>query len=173
MGKIKAISMACMFGLSSTAVMAEKDHLEGCLNAVKKGKPGNFVKVERLVFEGKPTFEIEVRDTQGNEWEFMCNADTGEVFETEREVESPDDPHFRSKMKVDLEAAKKKALERYPGTIVEIEYEIESNGDASYEFDIIDKSGRENKAEVNAATGEISEVAQELWQIGEEPQEKP
>jgi uncharacterized membrane protein YkoI len=173
MGKIKAISMACMFGLSSTAVMAEKDRLEGCLDAVKKEKPGNFVKVERLVFEGKPTFEIEVRDTQGNEWEFMCNADTGEVFETEREVESPDDPRFRSKMKVDLEAAKKKALERYPGTIVEIEYEIESNGDASYEFDIINKSGRETKIEVNAATDEIIESAQELWQIGEEPQEKP
>jgi hypothetical protein len=48
MGKIKAISMACMFGLSSTAVMAEKDRLEGCLDAVKKEKPGNFVKVERL-----------------------------------------------------------------------------------------------------------------------------
>lgn len=42
-----------------------------------------------------------------------------------------------------------------------------------YEFDIIDKSGRETKVEVNAATGEIIESAQELWQIGEEPQEKP
>ncbi|WP_022947519.1 PepSY domain-containing protein [Methylohalobius crimeensis] len=173
MNKVVAISIAGVLGLASSAVMAEKDPLDRCLDAVKKEKSGKFVKVERLDFEGKPTYEIELWDDAGNEWEFMCDAATGKIFETESEVESENDPRFRSKMKVDLETAKKTALKRYPGTVREIEYEIESNGDASYEIDIADESGRETKVEVDAATGKIIEVSEELWQIGEEAEEHP
>lgn len=53
-----------------------------------------------------------------------------------------------------------------------MEYEIESNGDASYEFDIIDDKGGETKVEVNAANGKIIEVSSEEWEIGEEVDEK-
>lgn len=175
MNKINKISVACLLGLGllSPSVMAEKERLERCLDAVKAQKAGSFVKVERLDFKGKAVYEIELRNGAGDEWEFMCDAAEGKIFETEIEVKSADDPRFQSKMKVDLEAAKKIALERYPGTIVELEYEIESNGDASYEFDIVDASGRETKIEVDAATGKIIEASQELWQIGEEPEEKP
>ena len=47
----------------------------------------------------------------------MCRAETGEIFETEAEVASADDARFKRKMKIDLETAKKTALERFPGTV--------------------------------------------------------
>jgi len=51
---------------------------------------------------------------------------------------------------------------------VETEYEIESDGNASYEFDIKTDKG-EIKLEVDAATGKIIEDKQkEYYQIGKE-----
>jgi uncharacterized membrane protein YkoI len=59
------------------------------------------------------------------------------------------------------------ALKAHPGEIIETEYEIESNGDASYEFDIKTKEGKEIKMEVDAATGKIIENGEEeIYQIG-------
>ena len=54
-----------------------------------------------------------------------------------------------------------------------MEYELESNGDASYEIDLISSDGTEFKVEVNATTGEIVEVSVEAWQIGQETNERP
>ncbi len=54
----------------------------------------------------------------------------------------------------------------------EVEYEIEENGDASYEFDIVNDKGVETKVEVDAATGKIIEVAIEEWEIGIEGDER-
>jgi uncharacterized membrane protein YkoI len=52
---------------------------------------------------------------------------------------------------------------------VETEYEIESNGEASYEFDIQMPDGKEVKLEVDAATGKIIENGEnEIYQIGKE-----
>jgi uncharacterized membrane protein YkoI len=49
-----------------------------------------------------------------------------------------------------------------------VEYDIESNGDASYEFDILTKGGKEMKVEVDASTGKLVEESEELYQIGKE-----
>ncbi|MEN8261003.1 MAG: PepSY domain-containing protein [Pseudomonadota bacterium] len=174
MDKIKVALLGCLLGVgfSSMAAMAGQDRLGRCLDSVRKQKAGDFVKVESLDFEGKATYEIELRDAAGSEWEFMCRAETGEIFEIEEEVGSAEDPRFKAKMKIDLDAAKKKVLERFPGTVEEVEYEIEPNGDATYEIDVVDAQGRETKVEVNAATGEIIESSREKWQIGEEADEK-
>lgn len=75
-------------------------------------------------------------------------------------------------MKVTEEDAKATALKAYPGVIEEVEYEIEANGDASYEFDIVNSKGVETKVEVDATTGKIIEVAIEEWEIGEETDER-
>ena len=64
--------------------------------------------------------------------------------------------------------ARKTALAAYPGDIVEVEYEIEPDGAASYEFDIKTKDGKEFKVEVDATTGKIVEANQEFYQIGKE-----
>lgn len=59
-----------------------------------------------------------------------------------------------------------------PGTIEEVEYEVEENGAASYEFDIVNDKGVETKIEVDAASGKIIETATEEWEIGEEADER-
>jgi len=153
---------------------AESDPLEACLKAANAVKAGEFVKVEKLavVHGGEPTYEIEVRDKDGAEWELMCAVKDARIYEIEREVKSADDPAFKSKAKVTPQAAANTALAMYPGTIQETEFEIEANGDPTYEFDIVDSDGREFKVEVDAITGRIIEVNLETWEIGEEPDER-
>jgi uncharacterized membrane protein YkoI len=148
--------------------------LENCLQAASSIKSGVFVKVEFLnpSAQGMPTYEIEVRDAKGTEWEFMCDAKTGLIYEIEQEVDSSAEKRFSKHKKVSEEDARAAALEVYPGEIREREYEIESDGSATYEFDVVGSDGTEFKVEVDAASGKIIEVAVEQWQIGEEQGEE-
>jgi len=160
-----------VFAMFSTAATA--DHgggLHKCLKAASAIKEGYYAKLEYLTFtdRGIEAYEIEIHDKDGVEWELMCDIAKGTIFEIEREVESPSDPLFKSKMNVDEKTAAQTALALYPGKLVHTEYEIESNGDASYEFDIYDRPGVTWKVEVDATTGEIVEVAVEKWDIGRE-----
>lgn len=144
--------------------------LEDCLLAVKAIRAGDFVKVEYLGFadEGGAVYEVELRDPDGREWEFECSAGKAEIVEIEQEVDSAGHELFKRQAKISEEDARKIALGLYPGEIEEVEYEIEANGAASYEFDIADKYGVEFKVEVDARTGDIVEVQIEQWEIGEE-----
>jgi uncharacterized membrane protein YkoI len=146
--------------------------IEKCIAAVQKQKTGELVTLEKLNVEGKAIYEIELEDENGFQWEFMCDVNSGKIFETESEVASVDSLAFKRKMKVVEEDAKAIALKAYPGIIKEVEYEIESNGDATYEFDIVNSKGVETKVEVDAATGKIIEVAIEEWEIGQEADER-
>ncbi|MEM1187564.1 MAG: PepSY domain-containing protein [Pseudomonadota bacterium] len=170
-------SLATMAALAISASIpgfASADALEDCLKAAQTIQSGDFIKLEYLdpSAEGEPAYEIELRTAEGREWEFMCDAEDGTIFEIEQEAESADDPLFKAGMKVSLADAQKKVLALYPGEIEEVEYEIEANGDASYEMDVVDGNGTEFKVEVSAATGEIIEVAVEHWEIGEESDER-
>ena len=168
---------ALILVLCSSAVMA-RGHghhggLHACLAAASEIKEGYYAKVEYLTMteQGVETYEIEIHDKNGAEWELMCDIEKGSIYEVEREVESASDPLFSKNMKVDADTAGKTALGLYPGKIVHTEYEIEANGDASYEFDIFEKPGVTHKVEVDAATGEIVEVNIERWDIGRETDE--
>lgn len=147
--------------------------LEKCLHAASAVRPGQFAKVEYLSVtdEGGTAYEIEVAASNGTDWEFECD-DRGRIIEMEQEVDSAKHPLFAAKMKVDEATARATALRLYPGTIDEVEYEIEMNGDASYEFDVIDEFGVEFKIEIDATTGDVVEVQVESWEIGIEDQEK-
>jgi uncharacterized membrane protein YkoI len=142
--------------------------LETCLHAAAKIRRGEFAKVEYLSFsdEGVSVYEIEVQTPNGQTWEFECDAHHGQIIEIEREVDGPSNPAFAKAMKVSEDEARATALALYPGTIDEVEYEIELNGDATYELDIVDTQGVEWKVEINAGTGEIDEVQIESWEIG-------
>lgn len=161
-----------IFSVVATHAYAADQSIETCIAAAQKQKSGNMVKLEKLSADGKPMYEVEIRDANGFEWEFMCDANSGEITETESEVSSVNSKAFKSKMKVTEEDAASIALKAYPGVIEEVEYEIEENGDASYEFDIVNAKDVETKVEVDAATGKIIEVSIEQWEIGEEPDEK-
>lgn len=168
-----AIAVA-LLAPSLAAARHGHDALEACLEAASAIKAGTFVKVEKLsvVQGGETTYEIEVRDSKGVEWELMCAAEGARIYEIEKEVKSADDPAFAKLAKVNRQTAAATATGMFPGKIEETEYEIEANGDPSYEFDIVDADGTEFKVEVDAVTGRIIEVAIETWEIGEEPDER-
>ncbi|MEC4748424.1 PepSY domain-containing protein [Methylomicrobium sp. Wu6] len=151
---------------------AADEGLEKCVAAAQAIKKGDMLKLEKLDIGGKPMYELEIRDAQGMEWEFMCDANSGKITEQESEVSNADDKSFKSKMKVGEKEAADIALKAHPGKIVEAEYEIEENGDASYEFDIVGDKGMETKVEVDAATGKIIETSIEEWEIGEEKEDR-
>ncbi len=177
----QTITLIAMFMLAlfSSSVLAghggqgSQSDLHHCLKSASAIKDGYYAKLEYLTLtaRGTKTYEIEIHDKNGVEWELMCDISTGTIYEIEREVESTSDPLFKKNMKVSEEAAGKAALALYPGRIVHTEYEIETNGASSYEFDIFEKPGVTYKVEVNAATGEIVEVSIEKWDIGREADE--
>lgn len=150
-------------------------HIETCLLAASAVRAGDYLKVEYLSVSprGVPSYEIEVRGADGREWELMCDTLTGTIYEIEQEAAGPSDPLFRERAKVSEEEARAAALRLYPGEIEEVEYELESNGDPSYEIDLVTTDGTEFKIEVDAASGEIVEVSVEAWEIGQEASERP
>lgn len=172
--KKTAVNFAILSVLSvaSITAFAADQGLESCIQAVKKEKAGDLLKLEKLNVAGKGAYELEVRDVNRNEWEFICDADSGKVTEKESEVADPDSQAFKKNVKVTEEDAAAIALKANPGTIQEVEYEVEENGASSYEFDIISDKGVETKVEIDAATGKIIETAIEEWEIGEESDER-
>lgn len=64
-----------------------------------------------------------------------------------------------------MESCMKAALAKHPGDVISLEAEIE-NGKPIYEFDIKGKDGKEWEVEVDAVTGKIVEVEEEIYQIG-------
>ena len=104
-----------------------------------------------------------------NQWEFECDAKTAKIVEVEQEVPDADHDLFKGRRKFSEEQAREIALKAQPGKVVELEFEIESNGNASYEYDILTSEGVEMKLEVDAATGKIVEQGErEFYQIGVE-----
>ncbi len=153
--------------LLSTNAFAGHATLEDCLKAVQSVKKGVIERAEYHSFsqEGRPAYEIEIIDKNGNEWELECNT-RGDIVEIEREVKDASDPLFKKRAKVSEADAKATAMEMYPGVNEKTEYEIEFDGSPSYEFNIEDKDGTEFNVEVSAVTGEIIEVSTEGWEIG-------
>lgn len=161
------IKILLTIALSIVVSISYADSIDDCVAAVQKQQAGNIIKLEKLSIDNKPFYELEVKDSKGAEWEFICDAKTGKVTEKEREVSSATDEAFK-KAKVTEDEAKATALKVHVGTITEVEYEIEDNGNPSYEFDITDDKGVETKVEVDAVSGKIIETAIESWEIGEE-----
>lgn len=144
------------------------DSFEICMQKVLQQQPGQVLKVEKKHETGMLIYEFDVRGENGLDWDIECTQDAGEIWEVEREVQNPNDPLFKSKVTVGENAARKIALEKYAGTIRKVEYEVESDGIAVYEFDIDMADGQEMKVEINAANGNLHEANQEIWQIGPE-----
>ena len=154
---------------NASAEDANPHKFEACMAAALEERPGDIIKVEMKNEEGGHVYEFDIRGNDGSDWDVECNAHRGLISEVEREVNNVNDLQFKGKAKVSEAEARKTALSVYPGEITEVEYEIEPNGAASYEFDIDTKiDGQEMKVEVDATSGEIVEANREIWQIGVE-----
>ncbi len=169
--KLMGLAMLMVCGAGVTNSQANEAGLETCVQAVKKVQAGDLLKLEKLSAAGKASYEIEVRDANHGEFEFICDA-AGNITEKETEVADPNSQAFKKNVKITEEDAAAIALKANPGKIEEVEYEVEDNGSSSYEFDIVSDKGAETKVEVDAATGKIIETAVEEWEIGEESDEK-
>ena len=143
------------------------DSLGKCVKEALSKHDGKIVKLEMKSEKKKPTYEFDVESKDGTAWDIECDVKSGKITEVEKEVKA-DDAKFTAAAKVTEADAKATALAAHPGTIAEVEYEIEPDGKASYEFDITEADGEEIKVEVDATTGKIVEVAYEVYQIGKE-----
>ncbi|MDP1659839.1 MAG: PepSY domain-containing protein [Methylotenera sp.] len=143
------------------------DSLGKCVKAALSKHDGKIVKVEFKSEKKSGVYEFDIESADGKAWDIECDAKTGKVTEIEEEVKA-DDARFIALAKVTEAEAKATALAAHPGTVVETEYELESDGKASYEFDIIEADGEEIKVEVDATTGKIVETSYEVYQIGKE-----
>jgi uncharacterized membrane protein YkoI len=148
-------SLAVLFVLLASAAVAEDmPGSDACRKAVSERAKGEIVKMELENEDGVDLYEIDVKSADGVKWEFKCNKATAVILETEQELPNADHPAFTALKKIDEAQARKIALEAHPGSITEVEYEIE-NGTAIYEFDLKTADGREMEVEVDAASGRI------------------
>lgn len=166
---IPAVIAALFFAPAAFAADKFTGKFETAMKAALAKHPGEVLTVEAEISEGKPQYEFDIKDKDGKEWEVEVDAKSGKVIEEEQEVANADDPAFKAKAKITQEDAKKAALAKFAGEIVDSEFSIESDGSASYEFDIKTKDGKEMEVEVDAATGKLAEnPEEEIYQVGEE-----
>jgi uncharacterized membrane protein YkoI len=163
-----AVALLAFAGITHAADMPKTSAgFEKCMKAALKAKDGKIVKVELKKEEDEGyMYEFDIETADGKSWDVECSGKTGKVVEIEEEV-AKDHPKF-SGARVNEAAARDIALKKVPGEIVEVEYEIEPDGKASYEFDIKSADGKEVKLEVDAESGDIVSQAVEVWQIGKE-----
>ena len=143
------------------------DSLGKCVKAALAKHEGKVVKLEMKSENKKPTYEFDIESADGTAWDVECDVKSSKIIEIEQEVKA-DDAKFKALAKVSEADAKATALAAHPGIVAELEYELESDGKASYEFDITEADGEEVKIEVDAATGKIVETHYEVYQIGQE-----
>jgi uncharacterized membrane protein YkoI len=143
------------------------DSLGKCVKAALTKHEGKIVKTEFKSENKKGVYEFDIESADGTAWDIECDAKSGKIIEVEQEVKA-DDAKFKAIAKVSEADAKATALAAHPGTVVETEYELEADGKASYEFDILEADKEEIKVEVDATTGKIVEVSYEEYQIGKE-----
>ena len=143
------------------------DSLGKCVKAALTKHEGKIVKTEFKSENKKGVYEFDIESADGTAWDIECDAKSGKITEVEQEVKA-DDAKFKALAKVSEADAKATALAAHPGTVVETEYELEADGKASYEFDILEADKEEIKVEVDATTGKIVEVSYEEYQIGKE-----
>lgn len=154
-----------VFSGHETIKPAKDDHLAKCVKAALIAHEGKIVKLEAKSESKKPVYEFDIESADGTAWDIECDAITSKIIEIEQEVKM-DDAQFKGIAKVSEAEARAAALAAHPGTVVETEYELEQNGKASYEFDIMEADNEEIKVEVDATTGKIIEVGYEAYQIG-------
>jgi len=152
-------------GSSAAAVANSNAGIESCAKAVLAQAPGDLLQATlKQETEGR-VWEFEIKQADGKLFDIECSDTAGTIVETEVRVATAADPAFAALAKIDEAAAKAKALESKPGTVERVEFELEPDGKASYEFDIKTDDG-DYRVEIDASSGEVVESSKELLEIG-------
>ena len=140
--------------------------IEKCGPTVLKAHPGEILQAVLKTERGEAIWEIEIETADGKLYDIECSGKTGKIVEVETRVTRADAPGFKEKVKVTEAQARELELARHPGRIERVEYEIEADGSAVYEFDIKPEKGHDWRVEVDATTGKIKEAHPEWLEIG-------
>lgn len=162
------LHIALAAALTATAGIAQADHhnpLDACVKAALAKHPGKMTSLSSEIEDGKAQFEIDIHGNDGFGWEAECDAATGKINRIERELRA-NAQEFKSKAKLRLDQAMKLALDKYPGDVVNTEYDIEDDGEISYEFIIRTDSGKTIEIEVDATDGKLAGEEEVLYRIG-------
>jgi uncharacterized membrane protein YkoI len=151
--------------LPGVALAAEPIPLDLCVKAALEAHPGKIKSLSSEIEDGKSQFELDIKGLDGKYWEVECDALTGKINRTEREIRAHS-TEFKSKAKISREEATKTALAKYPGKVINTEYDIEDDGEISYEFIIQTKEGKYIEVEVDAVTGKLAGEEEVLYHIG-------
>ena len=139
--------------------------VEDCLASVEDALGGDALHLEFESRGGVPTYEF-IIGAGDIEYYAGCDATTGMIGEVDVIVDA-DDPRWTAVAKVDQAAASKAATDRYKGEVEEVKRLLLSNGGAAYEVDVeIDDASGEFNVYVDAASGRITQVNIEYWEIG-------
>ncbi len=153
--KNKTFYSSALLGLFGTVAIAQDNTaFDACRKAVGEITQDPIVKMKLKTKKGVEYYKVKAKSADGAKWEFKCD-NTGNIFEKEQELPDANHPAFAALKKTDEAQARKIALEAYPGRISEVEYEINTDGFAVYEFEIKMADGREMEVEVDAETGKI------------------
>lgn len=154
-------------GVFSAAAYADhhENGLDICVKNALEAHPGDIVSLRAEIENNNHQFELDINGDDGKMWEVECDSKTGKILEVERSV-AADDAEFTSQAKISPDEALKTALAVHSGVLLNIEYEIEPEGGASYEFDIQTDDGQVWEIEVDAVTGETDPAEKVLYQIG-------
>ncbi|MTI62321.1 PepSY domain-containing protein [Methylophaga sp.] len=163
---LKTLFSAILLWPAASLADDSNQRFEDCLEVALNARDGQVVKVELKLENEREVYEFDIRGIDGKDWDVECLKSSAELIELEQEVNHPNHPLFKRNFNVNEEEARDIALKLYPGEIIEVEYEIESDGKSSYEFDIDTLEGSEIKIEIDAATGKVVETNKELWQVG-------
>ncbi len=152
-------------GSAAAAVIGSNAGIESCAKAALARAPGELLQATlKSESEGR-VWEFEIRQADGKLFDLECSDSAGTIVETETRVATAADPAFAAIARIDEAAARAKALAAKPGTVERVEFELEADGKASYEFDIKAEDS-DYRVEIDAASGEVAESSRELLEIG-------
>ncbi len=164
-------STAALFAISPALAMKgmpeTKVSMEKCLGAALAMHPGKVKELEMTLEDGVPHYEFEIETADGRETEVECDAMTGKIVEVEWENDNMNLDAFLAKSTVTPAQARKAALERVPGRIVGMDLETTSTGAMSYEFEVMTPDGKEIDVEVDAMSGQVTEIETDIYEIGD------
>jgi uncharacterized membrane protein YkoI len=163
--KLLTIGLAAALAAMTSAAHAAPTPLDNCVKAALDKHPGKLASLSSEIEDGKSQYEIDIQGQDGFGWEAECDAATGKINRIEREIRA-NAKEFKSKAKVRLDAAMKIALDKYPGDVLNTEYDIEDDGEISYEFVIRTSPGKTVEIEVDAVTGKLAGEEEVLYRIG-------
>lgn len=174
MGRFLGIGCAGLLVLGVTAAQAYQDaspgfgnaRLQQCMDTALSVFGGDVRSLKYKSEDGAPVYDLDIIGADGLHWEVECDGRTGHIKEIEREVEA-DDPVFAERAEISEADARARVLDFFPGEVESVEYELESDGSAVYEFAVRMEGGGLLSVEVDATSGAMRGANVIHWKIGE------